>query len=234
MSDQKPMNLQQKLIEVRKAVPYLQKAASGPQYQYVGSSQTLSSVMEKMNELGILLKQEIISQRVTQFHTAKGALQFMTDADMRFTWINADDPTDREEALWQGQGVDNGEKGIGKLATYAEKYFILKSFNIATDKDDPDSFQQKVEANKPKATEAMKSTIKQLATSLAGKTNQTPLEVFNGYGITADLTPDDAKRVTAELRKAIEAIEKEENPRLGETAEEAAMKDIEMEASGNV
>lgn len=206
MSDQKPMNLQQKLIEVRKAVPYLQKAASGPQYQYVGSSQTLSSVMEKMNELGILLKQEIISQRVTQFHTAKGALQFMTDADMRFTWINADDPTDREEALWQGQGVDNGEKGIGKLATYAEKYFILKSFNIATDKDDPDSFQQKVEANKPqpkKATPDMLNTLAKLGKTLAGHKGIEPKEVYDSYHMTNDMLESDAKQVLEQLKNEI-------------------------------
>lgn len=199
----KPLNLQQKLIEVRKAVPYLQKAASGPQYQYVGSSQTLSSVMEKMNELGILLKQEIISQRVTQFHTAKGALQFMTDADMRFTWINADDPSDREEALWQGQGVDNGEKGIGKLATYAEKYFILKSFNIATDKDDPDSFQQKVEANKPqpkKATPDMLKTLATMANTLAGKTEADPQAIYKQYGLVKDMLEADAKAALEALK----------------------------------
>lgn len=199
----KPLNLQQKLIEVRKAVPYLQKAASGSQYQYVGSSQTLSSVMEKMNELGVLLKQEIISQRVTQFHTAKGALQFMTDADMRFTWINADDPSDREEALWQGQGVDNGEKGIGKLATYAEKYFILKSFNIATDKDDPDSFQQKVEANKPqpkKATPDMLKTLATMANTLAGKTDADPQAIYKQYGLVKDMLEADAKTALEALK----------------------------------
>lgn len=194
--EKKPLNLQQKLIEVRKAVPYLQKAASGPQYQYVGSSQTLSSVMEKMNELGILLKQEIISQRVTQFHTAKGALQFMTDADMRFTWINADDPSDREEALWQGQGVDNGEKGIGKLATYAEKYFILKSFNIATDKDDPDAFQQKVEANKPqpkKATPEQLNTLATLGKTLAQHEGVEPKVVYDRYNMVSGMLEEDAK-----------------------------------------
>ena len=196
MSEQKPLNLQQKLIEVRKAVPYLQKAASGPQYQYVGSSQTLASVMDKMNELGILLKQEIISQRVTQFQTAKGALQFMTDADMRFTWINADDPTDREEALWQGQGVDNGEKGIGKLATYAEKYFILKSFNIATDKDDPDAFQQKAESYKPqpkKATKEQLNTLAALGKTLAQHEGVEPKTVYDRYKMTADMLEEDAK-----------------------------------------
>ena len=39
--------------------------------------------------------------------------------------------------------MDDGEKGVGKALTYAEKYFMLKFFNIPTDKDDPDSFQKK-------------------------------------------------------------------------------------------
>lgn len=43
---------------------------------------------------------------------------------------------------WYAQGLDvEGEKGVGKLLTYGEKYLFLKLFNIATDKDDPDSFQ---------------------------------------------------------------------------------------------
>jgi hypothetical protein len=34
--------------------------------------------------------------------------------------------------------------------TYAEKYFLLKFFNIATDKDDTDSFQKKNEPDQKK------------------------------------------------------------------------------------
>jgi hypothetical protein len=39
---------------------------------------------------------------------------------------------------WYGQGIDSGERGVGKAMTYAEKYFLLKFFNIPTDEDDPD------------------------------------------------------------------------------------------------
>ena len=38
---------------------------------------------------------------------------------------------------------------MGKALTYGEKYFLLKFFNIATDKDDPDSFQRKQESIQP-------------------------------------------------------------------------------------
>ena len=38
------MNIYQKLVEVRKAVPYLKKEARGNQYNYTASSQVLASV----------------------------------------------------------------------------------------------------------------------------------------------------------------------------------------------
>ena len=143
------MNLYQKMVAIRQAVPYLQKAANGPQYQYVSSSQTVSAVRDLLDEHGIFLKTEMLDQTLTEFKTAKGAVQFMTAIKMRFTWINAENPEEQIVTLWEGQGVDNGEKGIGKAATYAEKYFILKTFNIPTDKDDPDAYQAKVEESKP-------------------------------------------------------------------------------------
>lgn len=64
---------------------------------------------------------------------------------MTFRWVNAENPEDYLEVPWYGQGVDDGEKGVGKALTYAEKYFVLKFFHIATDKDDPDSWAGKHE-----------------------------------------------------------------------------------------
>jgi hypothetical protein len=48
------LNIYQKLVEVRKSVPYLKKEAEGKQYNYTGSSQVLASVRNKMDELGLL------------------------------------------------------------------------------------------------------------------------------------------------------------------------------------
>lgn len=167
------MNIYQKMVAIRQAVPYLQKAANGPQYQYVSSSQTVSAVRDLLDEHGILLKTEILGQELKEFHTAKGALQFMTTVHMRFTWINAENPEEQIVSLWEGQGVDNGEKGIGKAATYAEKYFILKTFNIPTDKDDPDAYQAKVEESKPepKATPNQIAVLKGKAEAIANAAN---------------------------------------------------------------
>jgi len=148
------MNIYQKLIGVRKEVPYLQKENAGAQYKYVSSSQVLAGCKAKMDELGLLLIPAVIGHKViestveqhekdTGFVT-KRTTTYFTELDMTMTWVNAENPEETIMCTWYGQGVDiAGEKGVGKAMTYAEKYFMLKFFNIPTDKDDPDSFQDK-------------------------------------------------------------------------------------------
>lgn len=81
----------------------------------------------------------------------KRTVDYFTELEMIFTWVNAEKPDEKIECKWYGQGVDTaGEKGVGKALTYAEKYFMLKFFNIPTDNDDPDSFQSKQDDNPPK------------------------------------------------------------------------------------
>ena len=153
------MNIYQKLIEVRKVVPYLQKENAGTQYKYVSSSQVLSNCKMKMDELGLLLVPSVTGHKVSESvieyqddknHVTKRTITYFTELDMIMTWVNAEDPKETISCPWYGQGVDiAGEKGVGKAMTYAEKYFMLKFFNIPTDKDDPDSFQKKIDGDDP-------------------------------------------------------------------------------------
>ena len=139
------LNIYQKLVEVRKGVLYLQKENQGHQFKYVSSSQTLSALREKMDELGLLLVPSILEEHLHTKWANKeaGATEHMTELVVEFTWINAEKPEEKITCRWYGQGLDTGEKGVGKALTYAEKYLLLKFFNIATDKDDPDAFQDK-------------------------------------------------------------------------------------------
>jgi len=139
----KGLTLAQKLIEVRKTVDYLQKTATGSQFNYTSSSQVLASVRTAMNEQSVLLLSQIDGHELSQNLTKTGTISFFTELAMTMTWMDAE--TGETIVLpWYAQGVDlAGEKGVGKALTYAEKYFILKQFNIPTDKDDPDAFQDK-------------------------------------------------------------------------------------------
>ena len=149
------MNLYQKLVEVRKAAPYLQKANQGHQFKYVSSSQVLGTLRKRMDELGVLLIPKVVSHtlhdkyRLPPQERNDGqrdyAKEHITELVLEFTWVNAEKPEEQIVCPWYGQGVDSGEKGVGKALTYAEKYFMLKFFNVATDKDDPDAFQDKID-----------------------------------------------------------------------------------------
>ena len=136
------MNIYQKLIEVRKSCEYLKKDNKGYQFDFVSSSQTLGTLRAAMDTQQLLLVPKVTAHETRDHTTKKGDHEYFTIATMSFTWINAENPEEQIECPWLGQGLDNGEKGVGKAMTYAEKYFLLKFFNIATDKDDPDSHQQ--------------------------------------------------------------------------------------------
>ncbi len=147
------MNIYQKLINVRKVVPYLQKENKGYQFNYVSSSQVLASVKQKLDELGLLLIPKITGHKVSfetveyvQKDIPKKTTTYFTELDLEMIWLNAECPEEVIVCPWYGQGVDTaGEKGVGKALTYAEKYFMLKFFNIPTDKDDPDAFQRRLD-----------------------------------------------------------------------------------------
>ena len=163
-------NVYQRLAEVRKIVPYLKKEQKGAQYSYVGSSDVLGSLHSKINEEGLVLVPEITGHVLTpdveevpdkyNKELMKKRTTYFTELEMTMTWVNIDSPEDRVSVKWYAQGVDiAGEKGVGKALTYGEKYFLLKFFNIATDKDDPDAFQNKVDSKMP-PKQASKTQIK--------------------------------------------------------------------------
>jgi hypothetical protein len=192
------MNIYQKLVEVRKAVPYLQKENQGAQYQYVSSSQVISAVRQKMDELGLMMLTEVIDHALHSEKDNKGTMVNTTELTLKYTVVNAEKPDEKIEFPFYAQGVDRaGEKGVGKALTYGEKYFFMKLFNIATDKDDPDSFQQKNEQQKRKQEKIQKvdavrkQKINNLTSEfaqLAGKKNEEVVEALkNKMLIKTDL-----------------------------------------------
>lgn len=148
------MNIYQRLMEVRKAVPFLKKDNSGFQFKYVSSSQALGALREAMDANGLVLVPSVLAYEVRDHLTKDGKHNYFTILDMQFDWVNVDDPKEHISCRWTGQGLDDGEKGVGKALTYAEKYFMLKFFNIPTDKDDPDANQRRPQERQtaPKTT----------------------------------------------------------------------------------
>ena len=135
------MNLYQKLVEIQKSVRSLAKDSYANSYQYVSGSKVLDAVRERMDQLGILLIPDVdkFENIRIDYQVKNGSKsEMLTKVDLTFTWIDAESG-DKLPVKFGANGMNNWDKGFGSALTYAERYFLLKFFHIATDEDDVDA-----------------------------------------------------------------------------------------------
>ena len=143
------MNLYQKLVEIQKTVRGLGKDANASSYQYVSGSKVLDFIRPKMDELGVLLVQQIESienERIDYLVKSGQKSELLTKVTMTFTWIDAESG-EKLSVPFGANGMNNWDKGLGSALTYAERYFLLKFFHIATDEDDVDALPERGNEN---------------------------------------------------------------------------------------
>lgn len=142
------MNLYQKIVEVRKIAEGFSKDGKSYSYSYVTGNQVLGKIKDKMNELNLLLfpSTKIGEHHTHSYKTSKGkdVLDFVVKGEMSYTWINGDEPAERETISWAYYGQqDDISKAYGSALTYSERYFLLKCLGLPTDEDDPDAKPEK-------------------------------------------------------------------------------------------
>lgn len=135
-------SLYQKLAILQKTVRGLaQDATCGQTYKYVSGSKVLGVVRPKMDELGLLLVQQVdsIENERMDYQVKSGAKsEILTKVMMTFTWIDSESG-EKLPVTFGANGQNGWDKGLGSALTYAERYFLLKFFHIATDEDDVDA-----------------------------------------------------------------------------------------------
>ena len=142
------INIFKKLLRVHQEVARLYKNKATNQYKYVDGNSVLTVIRPLMNELGLLLKQEIISvdkERID--YSLKNGTQkseILISAKILFTWVCCD-TGETDVNNFFAVGMNDWDKGLGSALTYAERYFLLKYFHIPTDADDPDALQAQKE-----------------------------------------------------------------------------------------
>lgn len=135
-----------KLLEIKKEVPYLKKDKKGFNYTYVTPTQVCATINPLLIKQGLFLQTSIIDSKSyevavpTKNDPHKKEWKF--DLDIVFSWIDVE-TGERVDIPWKSSGCNGEDKGLGSALTYAERYFLLKQFNIPTDNDDPDAFQNK-------------------------------------------------------------------------------------------
>lgn len=75
--------------------------------------------------------------------------EFVVEMKLTYLWIDADKPEEQLEVSFYSVGQqDDVSKAHGTALTYAERYFLMKFFNIPTDEDDADAKQKQEKYNK--------------------------------------------------------------------------------------
>lgn len=136
-----------KLLELQKSVKALKKDQRSYGYDYLSGNKLFEVVRPKMDELGLLLLPSVTGTTSTPvsyqvFDTRVNALVTKTEnlvtINVDFTWVDVESG-ETYTAHWHGTGQNGFDKGYGSALTYAERYYLLKLFHIATDKDDVDA-----------------------------------------------------------------------------------------------
>ena len=143
------MNIYKKLLAVQKEIKGLgkdQQSGSGNfGYKYVTGSKVLEHIKPILNEQGLILKQEIVrveNERI-DYTTKNGSKsEMLYKVWQKFTWIDTE-TGEKDVNEFFSAGQNDWEKGLGSALTYAERYFLLKYFHIATDEDDIDNSDRK-------------------------------------------------------------------------------------------
>ena len=157
----KDMSLHEKLAGIRKIVEVVQKNKEGHNYKYAGEETILAKVIAGMDRYGVNLYSEIVPGTMTltpysytKVKPLKGGgtfeeivNEFLVQGELLYTWVNVDNPEDTLSVHWSmiGQKSD-ASQAVGSGLTYCNRYFLLKFFQVATPKDDPDNWKSAKEA----------------------------------------------------------------------------------------
>lgn len=125
-------NLHQKMLEVMKAIEYLNKDDA---VKY-GTTSYRAMSEEKVTTT---VRAELIKQGIVVFPIKQDVVKDgnITTTNTIYRMVNVDDPNDFVELASSGQGADTQDKGVGKAMTYSFKYLLLRTFAIPTG-EDPD------------------------------------------------------------------------------------------------
>ena len=152
------LNLYQKIADVKANIEGFTKDTKGYNYSYVSGSQVLHRIRNKMIEHNLLLVPKTTDENykqieVTRFNKKASreitTSEFVVEMKLTYLWINADKPEEQLEVSFYSVGQqDDVSKAHGTALTYAERYFLMKFFNIPTDEDDADAKQKQEKYNK--------------------------------------------------------------------------------------
>ena len=168
------MSVFKKLHQVQAATRSLAANTEGQtgaaKYNYVSGAKLLGVIRPLMDKLGLILTQEVVeihNEPITYMTRNGEKTEMFTTAHIRFTWVDTDDGSQMVNEFF-ANGMNAWDKGLGSALTYAERYYLMKTFHIATDEDDVDALVKEEAIKTP-------SQAVQARRAAAGRQTYTPV-----------------------------------------------------------
>lgn len=151
----KEMNLHQKILKIADMAGVLQKTKEGYGYKYVPEEDIQAKVTAGLQKYGVMLYDSIIpgTFRVQPIHYEKWdpkikgmkpVNEVIVSAEVTYTWVDVDDPTQRVETTWALVGqMEDAAQAFGAGLTYGNRYYLMKQLQLATSETDPDNYRSK-------------------------------------------------------------------------------------------
>lgn len=113
----------------------------GGKYKAVGEADVLRAVKpleEKHRVYSYPVSREIIESGTIESGDGNYVKkQLFERIKVVYRFVNLDNTAEYVDITSYGDGIDSGDKSVGKAMTYADKYALLKAYKIVTG-DDPD------------------------------------------------------------------------------------------------
>lgn len=196
------MNIYEKLLtiscELKTVAKNLEVGIGQAKYKAVGEADVLDAIKPlelKHKVYSYPYKRQIVESGVIE--TGKdNKKQLFERIETIYRFVNTEKPDEFIEITSYGDGIDSGDKSVGKAMTYADKYALLKAYKIITG-DDPDqeASEELKTKNIKKPTELQKAELVKYNGSLE--------QVATYLKKTVDeLTYDDVENILNRKRKA--------------------------------
>ena len=205
---EKELNIYERLLNISNELQTIAKnlevqVTKTGKYKAVGEADVLRAVKPlelKHRVYSYPIEREIIESGTLESIDYNGNTkkQLFERIKVTYRFINIDKPEEFIDITSYGDGIDSGDKSVGKAMTYADKYALLKAYKIVTG-DDPDQEA----SNDLKTTE----TKKTLDAALLEQAFELEIDL-NKVAIyykkpVEELTNDDLKKAIAQKKKAL-------------------------------
>lgn len=193
-------------VELSTVAKNLEVGMGKSSYKAVGEADILRAVKPLEQKYGVYSypdERDIIENGVIESTDYNGNTrkQFFERIKVVYRFINIENPDEFIDITSYGDGIDSGDKSVGKAMTYADKYALMKAYKIVTG-DDPDqkASEELVSATTQKAP--LDQALLEQAHEL-GIDDLNKVAVYYKKSSVDELTNDDIKKAIASKRKAL-------------------------------